>query len=160
MSRAATPEALQAVQRAAAERKRQSRRFEPRSHGTAGPSRAALEGRTLDPVDWRAPAFTPPGDLGEWLDDRLTERNPWSWGDPVTAVLFGILEAAREGDARAVQAAVSDAKKRLDDGSQYRAWLTLSHWRGRNDPVAVRAMDAVAGDWRRLGLKEKRPDDE
>jgi hypothetical protein len=154
-----TPVDTRELHRAAVRRKR-ARRFAPVSPSLAERRAAFIEGRTLPAIDWNAPEFTAPRDLGEWLDDRLTEVSPWPHGrDPVTAVLFAIVEGAREGGPAAAVAAVRRAK-RLDGNAQYRAYSCLVRWRGRRDTVAEPVMNAVIGEWRRLGLAESEPDDD
>lgn len=158
MSRAAAAVAeLREVQLAAVARK-QARRFDPVSYTQQERAAAFLEGRALPAIDWNAPPYAPPRDLGEWLDDRLTEVSPWPYRDPVTAVVFTIAAAAREGGPAAAAAAVRGAR-RLGDGAQYRAYTVLARWRGRRDGLAEALMDAVIREWGRLKLAEAMPDD-
>jgi hypothetical protein len=146
---------LAQVRQAAAERK-QVRRLEPVNARKAAHT-ALLEGRPDPGVvnNWSGPEFNPPETLGEWLDDRLTERT-WLYGMPDTAVLFAIAEAAREGRAAAV-AAVRQARK-LTPRQQYVVRSVLAAWRTTRFLEADALMAAVIAEWRRLKLADKQLD--
>jgi hypothetical protein len=144
--------------RSAAAERRQGRRWQPVDERRAVAS-ALVEGRSIPTVhnSWSGPEFNPPASLGEWLDDRLTERT-WAASDPATEVVFAITEAMRESPDAAVTA-VRRARA-LTPLQQYLVFATLTIWRSRNFMLADPVLLAVVRQWAKLRLAEQRPEDE
>lgn len=127
------------------------------SHTEAEELRARLEGRTLPRQDIYAPRFRPPGNLGEWLDDRVLEASGLA-GFPGAPVLAGILEGMREGPAGAVNA-VRGARQ-LDRAAQAAVFRNIQALRrdaaGRFGADTL--LNAAEGEWARLRLAAEDPD--
>lgn len=151
---------LAAARQAALERYEQ-RRNQYESHTDAEHRHAWLEGRSLPRQDLFAPIFRAPQTLGEWLDDRVLERNGVLLTCPETRILIAVAEAAREGTGAAVRAV--RAARQLGRAAQWVTYQCLVQWKDRDDAGKTggeQLVSAVLAEWSKLRLAQKDPDDE
>lgn len=145
----------------AARERVEARRNRWRSYTEAERRQAWVENRELPRQSSSDPAFRAPETLGEWLDDRITERHRQFWSYPETRVLIAIADAARGGAEAAVKAATP--ARSLDRRAQWGAYSNLLEWKREHEAAklgADRIINAVLRAWEKSGLAAEDPDED